>query len=220
MQPLQASYPTPPTPTIRMLEGMSRKSEWKMSLNCTQAPQLFSPPNSDKTFGDTASAAQAFPEHVWPPQHQTNFRTLAQCSGLETSNQNPFSTTGTTETSFSYPSELFAEALGSHTGFGQVSCQPHPIIDNLFDIGNNFEQVDNQILSSAGVGICWGDGFPGLDATAYEDELMPGTGWEGSRAEEPQGSNGERQRRKPDRISPSALYEGSLLGQGVPLAMY
>jgi hypothetical protein len=224
VQPLQASYPTPPTPTISMLESMSCKSEWKMSLNYTQAPQLFSPPNSDKAFGDTAGVPQVLPEHVWPSQHQTDFRTLAQCSGLETSNQNPFSTTGTAETSFGYPSELFAGALGSHTAFGQVSYQPHSIIDNLFDIGNNFEQADNQILSSAGAGTCWGDWFPELDATVdamvSEDEPTPGTSWEGSHVEEPQGDSGEGQRHKPDQISPFALYEGSLLGQGAPLAMY
>jgi hypothetical protein len=138
-----------------MLESMSCKSEWKMSLNYTQAPQLLSPPNPNKTFGDTAGAAQVFPDLVWPQQHQNDIGTLAQCSGLETSNQNSFGTTSTAETSFGYPSELFAGAFGSHTGFGQISDQPHSIIDNLFGIGNNFEQVDTQILSSTGAGICW-----------------------------------------------------------------
>jgi hypothetical protein len=223
MQPPQVPYPTPPTPTIRMLENMSCESQWKMSLNYTQAPQLFSPPNSNKTFDDTMGAVQEFPELVWPPQHQNDFGTLAQCSGLDTSNQDPFSTTGTAETSFDYPPELLAEALGSHMGFGQVSYQPHSIVDDLFGIGNNFEQVDNQMLSSAGAGICWDSVFPELgtaaNATVSEGETTPGTGWEGSRVEEPQGGNGEGQRRKPDQISPFALYEGSLLGQGAPLAM-
>lgn len=220
MQPPQIPYPTPPTPTIRMLESMSCKSEWKMSVNYTQAPQLSSLPNSNKTFGNTAGAVQAFPEPVWPAQHQTDFRTLEQHSGLETSNQNPFSTTGTAEASFGYPSDLFADALGSHMGFGQVSNQPHSIVDDLFGIGNNFEQVDTQMPSFSGVGICWDSGFPELDAKVSEDEPTLGRDWEGRRVEGPQGGNGEGQRRELDRLSLFALQKGNLLGQGAPLAMY
>jgi hypothetical protein len=159
MQLPQIPYPTPPTPTIRMHESMSCQSEWKMSVNYTQDSQLPCLPNPNKTFGNTADAAQAFPEPVWPVQHQSDSRALAQRSGLEACNQNPFSTTGTAEASYGYPSDLFADALGSHMDFGQVSNQPHSIIDDLFGIGNSFEQVP----SFAGAGICWDNGFPELD---------------------------------------------------------
>jgi hypothetical protein len=42
----------------------------------------------------------------------------------------------------------------------------------------------------------------------------------GRRIEEPHWGDGKGQRHEPDRVSPSALQKGNLLGYGAPLAMY